>query len=101
MRLSVHGAGSPELPLRVLGLLAQHGAVVERASLELRDGDYRISLDTAPLTAERGALLLAKIRAMVLVSAAEVIEQDSAPGAPSVCPELVEGHLSTREPCAG
>jgi hypothetical protein len=73
VRLSVHGAGSPDLPLRVLGLLAQHDAVVEHASLELREGDYRLSLDTAPLPAERGALILAKIRAMVLVSAAELL----------------------------
>lgn len=72
MRLSVHGAGSPELPLRVLGLLAQHDAVVERASLELCDGDYRISIHTAPVAGERGALIVAKIRAMVLVSAAEM-----------------------------
>ena len=73
MRLSVHGAGSPELPLRVLGLLAQHDAVVEHASLELRDGDYRLALATAPVAPERGALILAKIRAMVLVSAAEML----------------------------
>lgn len=73
MHLTVHGAGSPELPLRVLGLLAQHGAVVERALLELSDKGYRIRLDTAPVAPERGALILAKIRAMVLVSAAEII----------------------------
>ncbi len=72
MKLSVHGAGSPELPLRVLGLLAQQDAIVERAALELRDGCYRIALDTAPVAADRSALILAKIRAMVLVSAAEM-----------------------------
>ena len=73
MRLSVEGAGSPELPLRVLGLLAQHDAMVERASLELSDDGYRIRVDTAPIAAERAALILAKIRAMVLVGAAEML----------------------------
>lgn len=73
MRLSVHGAGSPELPLRVLGLLAQHGATVEHAVLELGDDGYRLRLDTRPVVAERGALILDKIRAMVLVSAAEMV----------------------------
>jgi hypothetical protein len=73
MRLCIEGAGSPELPLRVLGLLAQQDAIVEHAVLELKDGDYRMQLETIPLPAERGALILAKIRAMVLVSAAELI----------------------------
>ena len=73
MRFSVHGAGSPELPLRVLGLLAQHSAVVEHAIFTLGSGGYEIMVDATPLTVERGELLLAKIRAMVLVKAAEIV----------------------------
>ncbi|RYD59784.1 MAG: hypothetical protein EOP60_01345 [Sphingomonadales bacterium] len=73
MRLSVEGAASPELPLRLLNLLAQQGAVVEHAVLTLEEGGYRILLGIAPVAAERGALIVEKIRAMVLVGAAEVI----------------------------
>ena len=73
MRLSVEGAGSPELPLRLLNLLAQNGALVEHAVLELQDGGYRIVLETMPVAAERGALIVEKIRAMVLVRAAEML----------------------------
>jgi hypothetical protein len=72
MRLSVEGAGSPELPLRLLNLLAQHGATLEHAVLKLDGDGYRIVLGTAPMAAERGALIVEKIRAMVLVRAAEV-----------------------------
>lgn len=73
MRLSVLGAASPELPLRVLNLLAQHGAVVDRALIELDDDSYRLLLDIRPMDAERGALVVEKIRAMVLVIAAEAV----------------------------
>ena len=72
MQLIVHGAGVPELPLRLLNLLAQQGAIVERAALELVGGDYRIRLEIAP--AGRGALIVEKIRAMVLVAEVSVAE---------------------------
>lgn len=72
MRLSVLGAASPELPLRVLNLLAQHGAVVDRALIELDGDGYRLLLDIRPMDAERGAVVVEKIRAMILVVEAVV-----------------------------
>jgi hypothetical protein len=73
MWLAVEGAGSPELPLRLLNLLAQHDAVVEHAVLELAEGVYRMRVDTAPIAAGRSALIIDKIRAMVLVGTAELV----------------------------
>lgn len=71
MRLSVRGAGSLELPLRIFNLLTQHGAAVERAVVE-RDGDgYRLLLDLGPGTAARRETIVAKMRAMVLVADVE------------------------------
>lgn len=73
MRLSVRGAGSLELPLRIFNLLTQHGAAVERAVVE-RDGDgdgYRLLLDLGPVAAARSAAIVAKMRAMVLVADVE------------------------------
>ena len=78
MRLSVEGAGSPELPLRLLNLLAQHDTVVEHAVLTLEDDGYRIRLDTAPVAAARGELIVEKIRAMVLVRAVSVLDREIA-----------------------
>ena len=78
MRLSVEGVGSPELPLRLLNLLAQHGVVVVHAVMALDDDGYRIRLDMAPVTAARGELIVEKIRAMVLVRAVSVLESEAA-----------------------
>lgn len=70
LQLLVRGAGSPDLPLRLLNLLVQQGAVVTKAEIELLDGDYHVSVYC---NSERSAIILEKIRAMVLVFQAELM----------------------------
>lgn len=66
MNLSIRGVASPELPLRVLNLLMQHGITPHHVVIELQGGEYHLRVD-APMTSERGELVVAKLRAMVLV----------------------------------
>ena len=69
MRLIVQGEGSLELPMRLLNLLAQQGAVVTGAAITLIDGDYRVEVDAC---AKRAELIAEKARAMVLVDSVEL-----------------------------
>ena len=74
MRLYVQGAGSPELPLRLLNLLAQHGAFPEHVTMDRDECGYTITVNTAPMTKERDTLIVEKVRAMVLVKNVVVLE---------------------------
>lgn len=71
MRLSIIGASSPELALRVLNLLAQQDVVLDRAVIERCGDECRITIRTAPLSSALGERIIAKIRAMVLVRSVE------------------------------
>jgi hypothetical protein len=73
-RMTVHflvaGEASPDLPLRVLNLLALRAIAFDAASVE-RDGDrYRIGVAVSGLEDGVAELLLAKMRALVLVESA-------------------------------
>ena len=57
------------MPLRVLNLLAQQGALIEHAELELAKGEYHFALHA---TTDRAAVICEKIRAMVLVHSVEL-----------------------------
>jgi len=70
MQLTIKGAASAELPLRVLGLLAQHGVQVESAQIALDGEHYDVAISAVPLGCEREALIVEKLRSMVLVRAA-------------------------------
>ncbi|MEG3181327.1 hypothetical protein [Sphingomonas sp. LT1P40] len=78
MRLSITGAESPELALRVLNLLAQQGVVVERALIERDDGGCRMLLDTIPVAMALAERIVDKLRSMVLVSAVERLDESAA-----------------------
>lgn len=64
----IRGAGSLDMPLRVLDLMALQGAAVFRAAIQ-KDGDeYCVSVDAC---VGRPQLILEKIRSMTLVSSVE------------------------------
>ncbi len=68
----VVGDASPDLPLRVLNLLALRSIAIDTASVE-RDADrYRIGVAVSGLADGVAELLLAKMRALVLVESAMI-----------------------------
>ncbi|MBW6530248.1 hypothetical protein ACYZX9_17035 [Sphingomonas citri] len=70
VRFLVAGEASPDLPLRVLNLLALRSIAFDAASVQ-RDGDtYRIGVAVSGLEDGVAELLLAKMRALVLVESA-------------------------------
>jgi hypothetical protein len=74
MNVSFHVEGDfhPELPMRVLNLLAQRSLACETAAI-VRVGDrYRIGVAVAGLSADQTDILVAKMRALVLVDTATV-----------------------------
>jgi hypothetical protein len=71
MHFTVRGAATPDLLLRVINLLAQHGVEPDRVLIERRDDLYELSIEIGQ--AYRAEMLLYKLRAMVLVASAEVM----------------------------
>ncbi|TCP33573.1 hypothetical protein [Sphingomonas sp. BK235] len=72
VRFHVAGVASPDLPLRVLNLLAVRSIAVDEARVE-RDGDtYRIGVAVSGLEEGVAELLLAKMGALVLVESASL-----------------------------
>lgn len=68
----VEGDCHPELPMRVLNLLAQRSLACDSAAV-VRVGDrYRIGIAVAGLSADQTEILVAKMRALVLVDIATV-----------------------------
>ncbi len=71
-RFLVRGLASPDLPLRVLNLFAQQDLAYDRAEVA-RDADrYVIRVAASGLAEPRAAILLEKMRMLVLVESAEL-----------------------------
>jgi hypothetical protein len=72
-RFLVIGLASPDLPLRILNLFAQQAIVLDAVEVVRDDDLHRIRV-TGELPAERAAIILEKIRMLVLVTHA-VLDQ--------------------------
>lgn len=66
----VVGNASPDLPLRVLNLLALRSIAFDSASVERHADSYRIGVAVSGLADGVAELLLARMRALVLVESA-------------------------------
>lgn len=71
-RFLVTGAASPDLPLRVLNLFAQQDLAFDHVQVSRAEDAYRIAVEIADLPPARAEVMLHKMRAMVLVEAAEL-----------------------------
>lgn len=68
----VEGDFHPELPLRVLNLLAQRSIACETAKVARIGDRYRIGVAVAGLSEDQVAILVEKMRALILVDMATV-----------------------------
>lgn len=74
MTISFHVEGEfhPELPMRLLNLLAQRSLACENAQIARIGDRYQIGLAVAGLTGDEVSILIEKMRALVLVDRATV-----------------------------
>lgn len=72
-RFVVEGVASPDLPLRILNLFAQQAIVLDTMEIVREDDRHRIRL-AGDLSVDRARIILEKIRMMVLVDDAQLVE---------------------------
>ena len=72
-RFLVEGVASPDLPLRILNLFAQQAIVLDTMAVVREDDRHRIRL-AGNLPVDRARIILEKIRVMVLVDDAQLVE---------------------------
>lgn len=66
-RYIVRGARDAQFPLRVFNLFAQQALLVEGFSVTTHEDEYAIDITVEAVSAISGAIILEKLRAMVLV----------------------------------
>ena len=64
-KFQIRGDPSPQLLLRIFGLLAQQDRMPERATVEIFDGVLEVGMTTCALTRHRADVVAEKIRSMV------------------------------------
>lgn len=64
-KFQIRGDPSPQLLLRIFGLLAQQGRMPQRATVEIVDGEMEVGMATCALTSHRAEVVAEKIRSMV------------------------------------
>ena len=69
-RYVVRGARDAQFPLRVFNLFAQQALLVDEFSVATDQDDYTIDITIDALSAASAAIILEKLRAMVLVGSA-------------------------------
>ena len=74
--LEVRGARGLEMPLRVLGLVSQLGLCPDRIAIASRPEEQSLEA-LLRVSAARGALLVEKLSAMVLVRSAMITETEA------------------------
>lgn len=78
----VHGAASPQLPLRLLDFFVQQELLSEIICLTRTGGDIAMRIAEATLDAHRAAVILAKMQALPEVASATLDDIDLAPATP-------------------
>jgi len=71
-RFVVWGSASLDMPLRVLNVFAQQTLSITRATIERQNDEYVVEIEHRDLSTEKAGILVEKMRAMVLVSHAEL-----------------------------
>ena len=64
-KFQIRGDPSPQLLLRIFGLLAQQDQMPQRASVEIVDGAMEVGMATCALTGHQAEVIAEKIRSMV------------------------------------
>lgn len=69
----VRGGASPQLLMRILGLLAQQDQMPERATLEVTEGRLDLVFATGALTRRRAEVAAEKIRSMIGIDTVQLV----------------------------
>ena len=88
-RFVIRGAASLDMPLRVLNLFAQRDLPIVRATIERQHGEYVVAIEHHDLSTETAAVIVEKMRAMVLVRYADFHVTSTASEDPSGCGHLI------------
>jgi hypothetical protein len=96
-RFVIRGPASLDMPLRVLNLFAQRDLPIVRATIELQHGEYVVAIEHHDLSTETAAVIVEKMRAMVLVRYADLHITSTASGCGHLVAAVAPGSANSRD----